>query len=513
MGDSETEQKLKGLKDFWSKGDLGEDDKFLKDFILNKRYLGEDCDTEGRLHDSEDGGLSEDEETVERQEDFETKYNFRFEEPDQEFIKKYPRTIKDSMRSKESTRKQKREEVKERKRREKERRAEDLKQLKALKRREMEDKVKKLRKVGGNNDLAFEGVDMDGDFDPDEYDKQMAAVFDKYDQVEVEDAGERPEFSDDDSDIELELETENWDEWTGEEREGQEAGKVEEDVNDPNFVMDCDFEENSKEKTQKEILESTLRRGGSRRRKSRFAQALERKKPSFDPEKEGKTFGQYLEEYYKLDYEDMIGDMPCRFRYRNVEANNFGLSTEEVMSAPDRELNAWCSLRKTCSYRDEEEERRDVAVFRGKGRNFELKKKVLPSLFKDDPEDALQEEKEKKVSKNKKRKRKATPEENGGSEAAASNREEEETAEEVSESPKKKKRKAKTEDADDSGSKKKKKQQKDVGKNKGKKSNKASTSAGLNAEIKMGDAALEAYQVKPNQVKRKAKKQKYIKPK
>ena len=146
LGDSETEQKLKGLRDFWSKGDLDEDEAFLKDFILNKRYLGEDCDTEGRIHDS-DGGLSEDEATVERQEDFETKYNFRFEEPDQEFIKKYPRTIKDSMRARESTRKKKREEVKERKRMEKERRAEDLKQLKALKRREIEEKVKKLRKV------------------------------------------------------------------------------------------------------------------------------------------------------------------------------------------------------------------------------------------------------------------------------------------------------------------------------------------------------------------------------
>ena len=78
--------------------------------------------------------------------------------------------------------------------------------------------------VGGNKDLAFEAVDMDGDFDPDEYDKQMAAVFDKYDQVDVENEGERPEFSDEDSDIELELETENWDEWTGEEREGQETG-------------------------------------------------------------------------------------------------------------------------------------------------------------------------------------------------------------------------------------------------------------------------------------------------
>ena len=68
---------------------------------------------------------------------------------------------------------------------------------------------------------------MDGDFDPDEYDKQMAAVFDKYDQVDVENEGERPEFSDDDSDIEMELETENWDEWTGEEREeggDEEAG-------------------------------------------------------------------------------------------------------------------------------------------------------------------------------------------------------------------------------------------------------------------------------------------------
>ena len=84
--------------------------------------------------------------------------------------------------------------------------------------------------VGGSKDLAFEGLDMDGDFDPDEYDKQMAAVFDKYDQVDVENEGERPEFSDDDSDIEMELETENWDEWTGEEREeggdDEEAGYV-----------------------------------------------------------------------------------------------------------------------------------------------------------------------------------------------------------------------------------------------------------------------------------------------
>ena len=65
------------------------------------------------------------------------------------------------------------------------------------------------------------------------------------------------------------------------------------DVHDPNFVMDCDFEENLKEKTQREIMESTRR--GSRRRKSRFAQALERKKPSFDPDK-----GRSLEDLWIL---------------------------------------------------------------------------------------------------------------------------------------------------------------------------------------------------------------------
>uniref|UniRef100_W8BBB5 Protein KRI1 homolog n=1 Tax=Ceratitis capitata TaxID=7213 RepID=W8BBB5_CERCA len=371
---------LKPLKNYWSSNKLSQRECFLRDFILNKGYANtksSDIPTYDEIVGDKQP-LSEDEEELEKQAEFEKKYNFRFEEPDTEFIKRYPRTIEQSVRQSDDRRKEKRQEIKERKKLEKEQKMKELELVKDMKRREIEEKIRKLKMVTGNEELGFKDEELEEDFDPAAHDQRMQEIFnDEY--YQVDEGEEKPECP---SDIE-DLKFENWDNYDPNDGDNYDGPHCE----DEDFNMDCDYDpETSKEKLQKELIENTKRRKGRKGRKNEFMELIKSKKPAFDPEDE-KTYEEYIDEYYKLDCEDMIGDVPCRFKYVETTPNDFGLTIEEILLAKNKELNQWASLKKTIQIRPEHMEKKDQRLYKMKAKNEALKRKIFKSLYGEGSDD------------------------------------------------------------------------------------------------------------------------------
>ncbi|XP_015119303.1 protein KRI1 homolog [Diachasma alloeum] len=205
-------QALKPLRDFWTDPNLDENEKFLRDYVLNKKFLERDIKNpkyrEDIIHGSNEN-LSEDEKDIEQQEVFEHKFNFRFEEPDTDFLKRYPRTLENSLRKKDTRRSAKRVALKKRKEEEKARKREELKRLKAMKRKEIAEKIAQLEEITGNNDLQFDSFDLEGDFDPADHDRKMVELFDE----EYYNEGEehvKPVFPDMDEELGVDI---TWDDY------------------------------------------------------------------------------------------------------------------------------------------------------------------------------------------------------------------------------------------------------------------------------------------------------------
>lgn len=65
------------------------------------------------------------------------------------------------------------------------------------------------------------------------------------------------------------------------------------------------------------------------------------------PEAANEELERMLEEYYRLDFEDVVGgDTLARFKYRKVKPQTYGFTLDDILTREDKELNRRSSFKK-----------------------------------------------------------------------------------------------------------------------------------------------------------------------
>ncbi|KAI9026817.1 KRI1-like family C-terminal-domain-containing protein [Hyaloraphidium curvatum] len=315
-------------------------EKFLWDYILNRGWVDKEANRVPGYSEIVDD--DEDEEHLEEAEEFERQYNFRYEEEGGANIVGHARNI-DSVRRKDDKRKREREAKAQRQEEERRQKEEELKRLKNLKKAEILEKLKKIQQISGSKSIPFADIDLEGDFDPTKYDEQMAEAFGEDYYVE-EDPDGKPVFEDDIDISDLPAAAEGG-AGEGEDADANGAGeakkkrkkkkkKTQGAQQEDQFVMDADYLESG--------AAGSERAGAAP--KDEVKQALNR----------------YLEESYQLDFEDVVGGIPTRFKYRTVQPESFGLDPVDILLADEKDLNELVSLKKLAPFRSAEKQRRDA---------------------------------------------------------------------------------------------------------------------------------------------------------
>ncbi|KAK4684486.1 protein KRI1, partial [Tremellales sp. Uapishka_1] len=283
------------------------------------------------------GEIDEEDEFDEKADEFETAYNFRFEEPDAANISSHPRIIPELVRRPDDARKTKRAARAERKAAEKAVKEEEIRREKGKKRREM-DKLKQEIGEEGLDWTELERV-LEGDYEEDEWERIVGGMLSRRENgdIEEEDDEEKPSWDDDLGD-----EAYDMDEGDDVELHLPYTNGAEENNADQPLNMDADF------------LEDPAKKKSKKNKKGKGKAAPETETAVDDGltvlEKANKV-KEAMEEYKKLDYEDMIGDLPTRFKYTPSAPVNFGLTPIEILLATDSELNQLVSVKHIAPYK------------------------------------------------------------------------------------------------------------------------------------------------------------------
>ncbi|XP_076912410.1 protein kri1-like isoform X2 [Bidens hawaiensis] len=329
--DEDNHEYEKKLDEYFKEDDkLDENEKFLKDYFRKKMWLEKDNGNEG-VFDEVD--VLEDEEELEKQEDYERGFNFRYEENAGDLVFGHSRLVEGSVRKKDNARKAQRMSKKERMEQAEFERNEEVKRLKNLKKKEMNEKLRKIREtagIGENGECLLDEYDLEEEFDPEEYDRKMKKAFNDnfYEADDVD-----PGFGSEEEDGELEKP--NFDE----EDELLGLPKGWDDENGPVDGFLAIREKTLKKKVKNEGNEEQIEKKVKKSKRAELEDELIKKE---------------MEEYLKLDCEDTIGDLRTRFKYKPVNKNTCGLKPEEILIVDEKELNQIVPLKKLATYRDDE---------------------------------------------------------------------------------------------------------------------------------------------------------------
>ncbi|XP_021726003.1 protein kri1-like [Chenopodium quinoa] len=336
------EELNKKLDEYFGEDDtLGENDVFLKNYLKGKLWIDNDKG-KSKVNMDDLAGLSDDEEAIEKQEEYEKGFNFRFEENASDRVLGHSRFVDGSVRKETNARKNQRERKKERLAQAEIERQEEVKRLKNLKRKEIQEKLSKIKEIAGiDKDIPLDEDDLEEDFDPEKFDKKMKAAFgDRYYEEEDVDPEfgnesesdlEKPDFKKEDELLGL---PEDWDVTKSSDgflAERERLKSIAEDGSD-----DDELQGGEDDDDDEQVDEGKKKR---KRKKSAIKEALDKK---------------LEEELYKLDYEDSIGDLKTRFKYREVKPSKYGLTAADILMLDEQELNQYVSLKKLATYREKE---------------------------------------------------------------------------------------------------------------------------------------------------------------
>eukprot|EP00633_Aureoumbra_lagunensis_P004484 CAMPEP_0197320790 /NCGR_PEP_ID=MMETSP0891-20130614/61707_1 /TAXON_ID=44058 ORGANISM="Aureoumbra lagunensis, Strain CCMP1510" /NCGR_SAMPLE_ID=MMETSP0891 /ASSEMBLY_ACC=CAM_ASM_000534 /LENGTH=576 /DNA_ID=CAMNT_0042812341 /DNA_START=1 /DNA_END=1731 /DNA_ORIENTATION=+ len=258
---------------------------------------------------------NDDDSDYEDVEAFEAAYNFRFEQGDTSIITHArPNTIKNSLRRDETTkRKEKRQTKKEDRDLLEKQRLEELRRINNRRRKELLAQENLLRKEAGLSENVDDTILFDdNDFDPEQHDQRMARLFDDEYYIQASEE-KKPVFLDEEKEMEALTKMAL-------------RGKI-------SLSTDDQDEEITFLRHSKEEDTGITKKSSSKKEK-----------------------------------------MP--FRYKQVEPNDFGLSTDEILQADDRALRQLVSIKKIAPYRDTEYKVK--ADKRKKWRQEYMKKKKRP---------------------------------------------------------------------------------------------------------------------------------------